>query len=438
MYAGRLVEWGPVTRIFDAPAHPYTQALLGSIPRMGDGRERLTAIEAAADCRAPGPAAGSGRAAVRLRLPPPLPAGDGPVPRAGAARDGAGPASHHALLALGPGPRHRRPRRDERNRTPILEARNLTKHFPVKRGVFAKTLGVVRAVDGVNFSIAPGQTLGLVGRIGLRQDHHRQAGAAAGGADRRRPALRGAGDRRPGRQRPEAVPARGAGGLPGSVRVAQSAHAGGRHHRGAPDHPRAPAGRRGGQAGAPGDRPGGPAGAGREPLPARVLGRPAPAHRHRAVPGALAQAGRARRAGVRARRVDPRPDPEPAARPAGPARALLSLHRPRPGRGGAHEPHHRGDVPRPDRGDRGRGDRREPAAAPLHPGPLRGGPAVASVRAARGAGAGRRGAEPAQPARGLPLPPALSARDGPLLERGAGAARARRAAGGLSPLRGPA
>jgi oligopeptide/dipeptide ABC transporter ATP-binding protein len=45
MYAGRLVEWGPVTRIFDAPAHPYTQALLGSIPRMSDGRERLTAIE---------------------------------------------------------------------------------------------------------------------------------------------------------------------------------------------------------------------------------------------------------------------------------------------------------------------------------------------------------------------------------------------------------
>ena len=45
MYAGRVVEWGPVTRIFDAPAHPYTQALLGSIPRMGDARERLTAID---------------------------------------------------------------------------------------------------------------------------------------------------------------------------------------------------------------------------------------------------------------------------------------------------------------------------------------------------------------------------------------------------------
>ena len=44
MRAG-VVESGPVSQIFDAPAHPYTQALLGSIPRMSDSRERLTAIE---------------------------------------------------------------------------------------------------------------------------------------------------------------------------------------------------------------------------------------------------------------------------------------------------------------------------------------------------------------------------------------------------------
>jgi oligopeptide/dipeptide ABC transporter ATP-binding protein len=43
MYAGRVVEQGP--RIFTAPAHPYTKALLGSIPRMTDDREQLTAIE---------------------------------------------------------------------------------------------------------------------------------------------------------------------------------------------------------------------------------------------------------------------------------------------------------------------------------------------------------------------------------------------------------
>jgi oligopeptide/dipeptide ABC transporter ATP-binding protein len=45
MYAGRVVESGPVSRIFNGPAHPYTEALLNSIPRMSDGRQRLTAIE---------------------------------------------------------------------------------------------------------------------------------------------------------------------------------------------------------------------------------------------------------------------------------------------------------------------------------------------------------------------------------------------------------
>jgi oligopeptide/dipeptide ABC transporter ATP-binding protein len=44
MYAGRVVESGPVSRIFNAPTHPYTEALLSSIPRMSDDRQRLTAI----------------------------------------------------------------------------------------------------------------------------------------------------------------------------------------------------------------------------------------------------------------------------------------------------------------------------------------------------------------------------------------------------------
>jgi oligopeptide/dipeptide ABC transporter ATP-binding protein len=44
MYAGRIVEIGPVRRIFTEPAHPYTRALLESIPRFGARRTRLTAI----------------------------------------------------------------------------------------------------------------------------------------------------------------------------------------------------------------------------------------------------------------------------------------------------------------------------------------------------------------------------------------------------------
>ena len=45
MYAGRVVESGPVSQIFNSPAHPYTEALLNTIPRMTDSAQRLTAIK---------------------------------------------------------------------------------------------------------------------------------------------------------------------------------------------------------------------------------------------------------------------------------------------------------------------------------------------------------------------------------------------------------
>jgi oligopeptide/dipeptide ABC transporter ATP-binding protein len=44
MYAGRIVETGPVQQVFRHPAHPYTQALLESVPRMAQRPERLYAI----------------------------------------------------------------------------------------------------------------------------------------------------------------------------------------------------------------------------------------------------------------------------------------------------------------------------------------------------------------------------------------------------------
>jgi oligopeptide transport system ATP-binding protein len=49
----------------------------------------------------------------------------------------------------------------------LLEVTDLTKHFPIKQGIiFDRTVGHVRAVDGVTFSIAEGETLGLVGESG--------------------------------------------------------------------------------------------------------------------------------------------------------------------------------------------------------------------------------------------------------------------------------
>ena len=48
----------------------------------------------------------------------------------------------------------------------LLEVRKLKKHFPIQRGVFRHTVGYVRAVDGVDFSLRTGETLGLVGESG--------------------------------------------------------------------------------------------------------------------------------------------------------------------------------------------------------------------------------------------------------------------------------
>jgi len=45
MYAGRIVECGPVQQIFEAPSHPYTQALIASVPKMSGALGRLTTIE---------------------------------------------------------------------------------------------------------------------------------------------------------------------------------------------------------------------------------------------------------------------------------------------------------------------------------------------------------------------------------------------------------
>jgi oligopeptide/dipeptide ABC transporter ATP-binding protein len=50
--------------------------------------------------------------------------------------------------------------------TPVLEVKDLKKHFPVRKGLLRRTVGQVYAVDGISFSINEGETLGLVGESG--------------------------------------------------------------------------------------------------------------------------------------------------------------------------------------------------------------------------------------------------------------------------------
>src|SRR5882672_12276118 len=49
---------------------------------------------------------------------------------------------------------------------PLLEVRRLCKDFPLRRGVWQRPAGIVRAVDDVSFDLSAGETLGLVGESG--------------------------------------------------------------------------------------------------------------------------------------------------------------------------------------------------------------------------------------------------------------------------------
>ena len=101
------------------------------------------------------------------------------------------------------------------------------------------------------------------------------------------------------------------------------------------------------------------------PLPARVLRRPAPAHRHRARARRAARVHRLRRADQRARRLDPGADRQPADGSAGRARRRVPLHLARPARRASHQPPRRRHVPRASIVEQGTTE--QLYAAPLHP-----------------------------------------------------------------------
>ncbi len=55
---------------------------------------------------------------------------------------------------------------NQSNGHPLLEVRDLRTYFPIRRGVLSRTVGHIKAVDGVSFDVHPGKTLGLVGESG--------------------------------------------------------------------------------------------------------------------------------------------------------------------------------------------------------------------------------------------------------------------------------
>ena len=199
----------------------------------------------------------------------------------------------------------------------LLEAVGLKKYFPVTKGLLiSKTTGHIKAVDGVTFELRPGETLGDRGGVRLRQEHHGQDDADAGGTHRGVHPVRGQGDAGRRSRYAPGVPPLGAGRVPGPVEFPEPANAGARPHCRAHGHQLEHEPRRYPE---PGDQA--PHGRGsellpRQPLPSRVLRRPAAASRHCPRPGPQPQGHRAGRARIGAGRVHPGADYEPAERPA--------------------------------------------------------------------------------------------------------------------------
>lgn len=166
MYGGRIVETGPVGDIFAKPRHPYTAALLQSIPRVDATDRRLDPIpgqpptpdELGSGCAfRPRCAIGAARA-LCAEMDPALERID----------DTTAVACHFTGDVAPPRP-SAQPRRDrdtEEAAQPLLEVRNLKVHFPVKKGILRRTAGWIRAVDDVSVSVRPGETISLVGESG--------------------------------------------------------------------------------------------------------------------------------------------------------------------------------------------------------------------------------------------------------------------------------
>jgi len=168
MYAGRIVETGPTRELFNRPRHPYTIGLLNCLPTRRRGREPLTAIDGQPPDLANVPAgcAFAPRCALaESRCTETRPTLDALAPDHQVAclrADDSATLLQRVAAPMPPAPAARPAAGDV-----VLQARALTKHFAVARGtLFGRTVGTVKAVDGVDFVLRRGETLGLVGESG--------------------------------------------------------------------------------------------------------------------------------------------------------------------------------------------------------------------------------------------------------------------------------
>jgi peptide/nickel transport system ATP-binding protein len=171
MYAARIAERATVHELFRRPLHPYTWALMDSLPRLGEKVDRLNQIQGQppslldppAGCRFH-PRCAHALDVCRTTAPPLVAEPDAPDHLRACVLDAATAASAaRARVAGAPAAALA----VARNGDDLLVVEDLRKDFPLQRSsILDRDPGVVRAVDGVSFTLRRGETLGIVGESG--------------------------------------------------------------------------------------------------------------------------------------------------------------------------------------------------------------------------------------------------------------------------------
>lgn len=165
MYAGELVEVASRADFFRAPAHPYSRALFAALPDQVARGAELQALSG----QVPSLSALPPGCRFAARCPQRLDRCDqeSPVwrvlPGGAQIRCWAIEAERTSVqptLASPIGPS------GSTSEVPVLAVRDLQVHFPIRRGIFQRVVGQVRAVDGVSLTLKAGKTLALVGESG--------------------------------------------------------------------------------------------------------------------------------------------------------------------------------------------------------------------------------------------------------------------------------
>ena len=169
MYAGQIVEVAETPEFFARPLHPYAQMLLAALPDTMKRGQALAAI--------PGTVPRLDQEFNRCRFSDRCPAVHdaclaGPTPmfapiadhtvRCVLYREGAVAGAVHRRVVVSAPSSTQTAVTD----APLLDVRDYRVYFPIRHGLLKRTIGHVKAVDGVSFTLNPGRTLALVGESG--------------------------------------------------------------------------------------------------------------------------------------------------------------------------------------------------------------------------------------------------------------------------------